>query len=85
MGKLQFDSIYVVIISCYAVDGGWSDFGDWSECSGSCGIMTRRRTCTNPPPSGGGACCDYIEAKSCSEVMFLDARLSYISITQLVV
>ncbi|XP_044166634.1 SCO-spondin-like [Acropora millepora] len=49
------------------VDGGWSDFGEWSECSGSCGIMTRRKTCTNPPPSSGGACCDYVEAKSCTK------------------
>lgn len=60
----------------FTVDGGWSDFGDWSECSGSCGIMTRRRTCTNPPPSNGGACCDYVEAKSCYKVIFLDASLS---------
>ncbi|XP_044166631.1 thrombospondin-2-like isoform X1 [Acropora millepora] len=50
------------------VDGGWSDFGVWSKCSGSCGIMTRRRTCTNPPPSNGGACCDYVEAKSCNKI-----------------
>ena len=59
------------------MDGGWSDFGDWSKCSAGCGIMTRRRTCTNPPPSNGGACCDYVEAKSCNtEVIFLGARLS---------
>lgn len=50
------------------INGGWSDYGDWSECSGSCGIMTRRKTCTNPPPSNGGACCDYVEAKSCTEI-----------------
>ena len=53
-----------------AIDGGWSDFGDWSECSVPCGggIKERRRTCTNPPRSNGGACCagDNMEAQSCN-------------------
>ncbi|KAL5265386.1 hypothetical protein ACHWQZ_G006189 [Mnemiopsis leidyi] len=42
------------------VDGGFSDFGDWSECSQFCGegTQTRTRTCTNPAPSNGGADCE---------------------------
>ena len=41
------------------VDGGWSEFGNWGECSKPCGggEQSRSRTCTNPPPSGGGAQC----------------------------
>ena len=53
-----------------AVHGGWSDFGDWSECSVPCGggIKERRRTCTSPPPANGGQCCagDNVEAQSCN-------------------
>lgn len=42
-----------------AVDGGWSDYGPWGNCSSSCGegFQERVRTCTNPPPSQGGAQC----------------------------
>lgn len=42
-----------------AVDGGWTDFGDWSECSATCGggTQTRTRSCTNPAPAHGGADC----------------------------
>ena len=51
------------------VDGGWSDFGDWSECSAECGPgkQTRSKTCSNPAPANGGADCegDATEVKEC--------------------
>jgi len=42
------------------VDGGWSSFGEWSECSNDCGggQEVRERTCTNPTPANGGAGCE---------------------------
>ncbi|XP_063690486.1 uncharacterized protein LOC134823063 [Bolinopsis microptera] len=52
------------------IDGGWSDYGEWSECSKTCGrgIQTRTRTCTNPAPLHDGAACagDSTETKSCN-------------------
>ena len=44
----------------FAVDGGWSKYGNWSECSAVCagGNQTRTRTCTNPQPAHGGADCE---------------------------
>ncbi|KAL5253104.1 hypothetical protein ACHWQZ_G015763 [Mnemiopsis leidyi] len=52
------------------VDGGYSDFGDWSECSAECGggTQTRSRTCTNPAPANGGADCegDSSETRECN-------------------
>ncbi|PIK58828.1 hypothetical protein BSL78_04287 [Apostichopus japonicus] len=47
--------------SCLAdpVDGGWSEFSEWGQCSVTCeeGLQTRTRTCTDPPPAHGGADC----------------------------
>ena len=48
------------IISQYVVvNGGWSSWLEWSECSVSCegGTKTRDRTCDNPAPDTGGAPC----------------------------
>ena len=44
----------------FTVDGGWSEFGDWSECSAECGggTQTRTKLCNNPAPAHGGADCE---------------------------
>ena len=43
------------------VDGGWTDYREWTEtaCSAQCGggRQTRRRSCSNPAPTFGGADC----------------------------
>lgn len=37
------------------VDGGWSEWSQWSTCVG--GVQYHTRTCTNPPPLNGGKMC----------------------------
>ena len=53
-----------------AIDGGWSDYGDWSECTATCGggTQTRSKTCNNPAPANGGADCegDAEETRECN-------------------
>jgi hypothetical protein len=54
------------------VDGGWSDWSVWSDCSvsacGQTGTQSRTRTCTNPAPQDGGADCvgSPVESQECS-------------------
>ncbi|XP_070581750.1 hemicentin-1-like isoform X2 [Ptychodera flava] len=47
------------------IDGGWSEWGDWTQCSKSCGdgIMTRYRSCSNPIPRSGGRPCSGDESQ----------------------
>ena len=42
------------------MNGGWTDFDGWSECSEDCGTGTQNRTrsCTNPTPEHGGRECE---------------------------
>ncbi|XP_033728072.1 uncharacterized protein LOC117317375 [Pecten maximus] len=41
------------------VDGNWSVWSNWSECSSTCGngTSTRKRLCNNPTPDHGGKDC----------------------------
>ena len=54
----------------FLVDGGLSDWGDWSACSPHCGegTQTRTRTCTHPAPAHGGADCvgERTQTQSCN-------------------
>uniref|UniRef100_A0A4W3JWV4 Hemicentin 1 n=1 Tax=Callorhinchus milii TaxID=7868 RepID=A0A4W3JWV4_CALMI len=42
------------------VDGNWSEWGQWEECSRTCGQGNRMRTrvCSNPPMQYGGKPCE---------------------------
>jgi len=52
-----------------AVDGGWSTWGAWSDCSASCasGAMYRSRICSNPKPNCAGLVCtgNYTDQAPC--------------------
>lgn len=43
-----------------AVDGGYGEWSDWTECSASCGggYQTRTRLCDSPAPDHGGNDCE---------------------------
>ena len=52
-------------------DGNWSVWGEWSQCSNTCGsrgLRTRLRKCTNPPKKGNGKYClgKYREDSECN-------------------
>ena len=49
-------------LSVSAVDGGYSSWTPWSECSVTCGggEQTRTRECTNPSPVGSGKDCEHL-------------------------
>uniref|UniRef100_A0AC34FWU2 Hemicentin-1 n=1 Tax=Panagrolaimus sp. ES5 TaxID=591445 RepID=A0AC34FWU2_9BILA len=58
---------------CFAtpIDGGWTEWTSWSDCSNPCenGQRSRTRYCLNPRPSNGGKQCigSDFELKSCSD------------------
>ena len=53
------------------VDGGYSEWTDFTGCSLTCGVgmSVRERTCTNPIPKGNGKDCSTLgkssETKDC--------------------
>ena len=54
------------------IEGGFSEWSDWSVCSATCGLgeQYKRRSCTNPKPSFDGRNCSSLgsteEVRSCN-------------------
>jgi len=44
-------------INCTAIDGDWTEFGEWKDCNKSC-HQTRNRSCSDPSPAYGGEECE---------------------------
>ena len=54
----------------FKIAGDWSAWGDWSNCSSSCGggVKERRRQCENPSPQCGGTPCAGNEGGESDEI-----------------
>ena len=57
-------------LNFFPVDGKWTDWSKYNECSVKCGGGMKKRTrgCSNPAPQHGGLECkgDAVESKSCN-------------------
>ena len=51
-------SIIVLLVNV-PVDGSWGAWGNWHDCSSTCGggAQSRTRLCDNPLPESGGSLC----------------------------
>ena len=58
------------LFTFFVVNGGFTEWGEYSKCSADCGGGTqyRTRTCTNPSPQHGGKACegDCMEERDCN-------------------
>ena len=73
----------------FSVDGKWSNWGKWSQCSKTCGqgFKVKSRKCNNPPPKGNGLNCQgkserinrCIEKPNCGKYLFISLRSRFIN------
>ena len=57
-GCINQHAIFENRIFLVAVNGGWSDWSQWSHCTKSVnGLQMRTRQCVNPKPQFGGELC----------------------------
>ena len=61
------------------VNGGWSNWGSYGECSATCGkgLKYRTRSCTSPKPSGSGSYCTGISYNTTECTLSACPRKSY--------
>lgn len=54
-----------------SVNGNWTEWSSWNECSVTCGggMKVRERNCSNPIPQYGGESCfgNYSNTELCNE------------------
>ncbi|XP_030753637.1 A disintegrin and metalloproteinase with thrombospondin motifs 7-like isoform X2 [Sitophilus oryzae] len=64
-----------------AINGGWSDWTDWSPCSRTCGggVTYRERYCSNPTPTNRGKYCigDRKSVKLCNTQLCPEDSISF--------
>ena len=103
LSKLRFVSSKVrdrTFLSCYfvVVDGAYTPWTAWSECTATCGGGTRmrNRSCTYPPPQNGGKTCldqglgPELETQNCnmqpcpSELLRYITRLSWFIVKKII-
>lgn len=69
MLKNKYTTIAVVKFGIISVDGNFTVWTSWSECSVTCAVgkQWRYRLCTQPTPQNGGADCvgDRSQMKTC--------------------
>jgi len=75
-----------LLIKC-SVDGGWSNWGEWSTCSVTCsswinGTRSRMRACDNPVTSNSGQICNGndTEIESCYDQVKCTCKLIYLQL-----
>lgn len=62
----------ILLMCLLLVNGNYTSWSAWKECSATCGggIQERSRTCTNPKPQNGGKDCMLLgpaaETQSCN-------------------
>lgn len=70
----------IYIINYTAVNGGWSNWGNWSSCSVTCGEgrQQRYRSCTNPKPQYGGRDCQGVreDKQRCTDTEYCPSKPS---------
>ncbi|KAJ7379731.1 hypothetical protein OS493_014137 [Desmophyllum pertusum] len=59
------------------IDGGFTEWSEWSECSVTCGggVQRRSRTCTNPKPEGNGKTCQEQDAGPADQTNICNPKL----------
>ena len=68
MRRLKLGNRFVTIFH-FLVNGGWTAWSEWSDCSATCGtgLSLRSRSCTNPASVAGGSDCagESVETMEC--------------------
>lgn len=71
------------------VNGGFTSWTNWTECSESCGggVTSRTRSCTNPMPMYGGKSCSEkpVETKECNAEPCPEPKSEYRQISWLTI